>query len=158
MSVPFGLTDTVNPFTNSTVWHAFGGLANGGMVAYQGDNASLRFMAVQGGAQFRSANVPVEGTNVPSKLNNFAVDASYTFPLENGAMLLGASYQKGTAYCQGFPITHFSSCEEENGAYDVYAKLDSGDWTIKAEYAKTTDEWPGTFNPYLPQFAASASQ
>ncbi|MDE0030247.1 MAG: hypothetical protein OXU42_12700 [Deltaproteobacteria bacterium] len=24
MAVPFGLTDTVNPFTASTVWHAFG--------------------------------------------------------------------------------------------------------------------------------------
>ena len=29
MAVPFGLTDTVNPFTAPTVWHAFGGLANG---------------------------------------------------------------------------------------------------------------------------------
>lgn len=32
MAIPFGLTDTVNPFTASTVWHAFGGLAYGLMV------------------------------------------------------------------------------------------------------------------------------
>lgn len=29
MATPFGLTDTPNPFTASTVWHAFGGLAYG---------------------------------------------------------------------------------------------------------------------------------
>ena len=41
----------------------------------------VRAMAVQGGAQFRSANVPVEGSSVPSRLNNFAVDARYTLDL-----------------------------------------------------------------------------
>ena len=32
MDTPFGLNDTVNPFTNSTNWHAFAGLAYGGQV------------------------------------------------------------------------------------------------------------------------------
>ena len=34
MAVPFGLTDTVNPFSASSVWHVFGGLANGVTVGY----------------------------------------------------------------------------------------------------------------------------
>lgn len=156
MAIPFGLTDTVNPFTASTVWHAFGGLANGARVGYISDGLNLSFMAIQGGAQFRSANVPVEGTSVPSKLNNYAVDMNYEFSYgPEKSLLLGASYQKGTAYCQGFPITHFSPCEEANGAYDVYARLNTENWTIKSELARTEDKWPGTFNPSLPQFGAS---
>lgn len=65
MAVPFGLTDTVNPFTASTVWHAFGGLANGVAAGYAGKSLNLTAMGIQGGSQFRAANTPVEGTNVP---------------------------------------------------------------------------------------------
>jgi hypothetical protein len=156
MPVSFGLTDTVNPFTASTVWHAFGGLANGARLGYMNDGFNFSLMAIQGGAQFRSANNPVDGTAVPSRLNNYAVDVSYENSYsDEGSILFGASYQKGTAYCQAFPITHFSPCAENNPAFDVYARLLHNNWTVKAEFAKTTDEWPGTFNPSLPQFAAS---
>ena len=155
MAIPFGLTDTVNPFTASTVWHAFGGLANGGQIGYSKNGLNLTAMAVQGGAQFRSANSPVEGTSVPSKLNNYALDINYEIGFDSdNALLIGASYQKGTAYCQSYPITHFSPCEETNGAYDVYARWVSENWTLKGEFAKTEDNWAGTFNPALPQFAA----
>ena len=104
MAVPFGLTDTVSPFTASTVWHAFGGLANGVTVGYVSEGLNMSLMGIQGGAQFRAANTPVEGTGVPSKLNNFAVDAHYGFELGSaGTLLLGGSYVRGTAYCQDFP-------------------------------------------------------
>ena len=73
MDIPFGLNDTVSPFTNSTSWHSFSGLAYGGLVGYSKDNLHLRVMAIQGGAQFRNANTPVEGTNVPSLINNYAL-------------------------------------------------------------------------------------
>jgi len=158
MAIPFGLTDTVNPFTASTVWHAFGGLAYGLNGGYKGDSLSLNVMAVQGGAQFRAANVPVDGTNVPSKLNNVAIDINYSVDLgsdSNSDILLGASYIKGSAYCQGYPVTHFSSCEEENGAYDIYSRLRWGDITLQAEFAETEEVWPGTFNPAMPKFDAS---
>lgn len=157
MAIPFGLTDTVNPFTASTVWHAFGGLAYGANGGYLGDRLSINLMAVQGGAQFRAANVPVDDTNVPSKLNNLAIDVNYNFDLgESGdRLLVGASYIKGSAYCQDYPVTHFSSCEEENGAYDLYGRLVLGDLSVQAEYAQTEDEWPGTFNPDIPQYGAS---
>ena len=156
MAVPFGLTDTVNPFTASTVWHAFGGLANGATVGYAGEGLALTAMAIQGGSQFRAANTPVEGTNVPSRVNNFALDANYTLPLSrDGELLLGGSYLQGSAYCQDFPITHFMPCRDNNPAVDVYAKLVLGNFTLKGEFAETIDVWPGTFNPGIPEFAAS---
>ncbi|GAB1255576.1 hypothetical protein NBRC116494_00780 [Aurantivibrio plasticivorans] len=156
MDVPFGLMDTVNPFTASTVWHAFGGLAYGLNTGIKTDSFSLRLMGIQGGAQFRAANVPVDNSNVPSKLNNYAADISYTFPLgESSHWLIGSSYIKGSPYCQGFPVVHFEACEEENGAYDIYTQLHIGNWEVQGEYAKTQDEWPGTFNPTIPEFDAS---
>jgi len=156
MAVPFGLTDTVNPFTASTVWHAFGGLAYGLNGGYTQDGLNFNVMAVQGGSQFRGANVPVDNSNVPSKLNNVAVDLNYTFGVATDTnLLVGASYLKGSAYCQEFPITHFNSCQDENGAYDVYTRLSGKNWQVKAELAQTEDKWPGTFNPTIPQFGPS---
>lgn len=156
MAIPFGLTDTVNPFTASTVWHAFGGLANGVTLGYLTDSVNISLMGVQGGAQFRAANSPVDGTNVPSSLNNFAFDANYTLDTgENSELLMGASYQRASAYCQDFPITHFSECSDNNPAYDAYAQFSTENWVYKAEWAETTKKWPGTANPTLPQFGPS---
>ncbi len=156
MAVPFGLTDTVNPFTASTVWHAFGGLANGATVGYAGENLNLTAMAIQGGSQYRAANAPIEDTNVPSRLNNFALDANYSFPLgRGGTLLVGGSYLHGSAYCQDFPIAHFMACRDNNPAYDVYGRLVLDDLTLKGEFARTIDVWPGTFNPGMPRFKAS---
>ena len=156
MDVPFGLTDTVSPFTASTVWHAFGALANGVTVGYAGKRLNVSVMGVQGGAQFRAANTPVEGTAVPSRLNNLAADVHYDFDLGTaGSLLLGGSWIRGTAYCQDYPVQHFVPCADNNPAVDVYGRLLHGDLAFKAELARTTDEWPGTFNPKMPQFAAS---
>lgn len=156
MAVPFGLTDTVNPFTASTVWHAFGGLANGLTLGYASEGFNLSAMAIQGGSQFRAANTPVAGTNVPSRLNNFALDVNRTFQLgRNKTLLVGGSYLHGSAYCQDFPVMHFMPCRDNNPAFDVYGKLKAGDFTFKSEFARTLDEWPGTFNPGIPEFAAS---
>ncbi len=177
MDIPFGWNDTVSPFTNSTNWHSFAGLAYGGMVGYAADNFHLRAMAVQGGAQFRNANTPVGDTAVPSKLNNFAVDANFDIAMANdGNLNLGVSYQHGTAYCQpynddpsthiipgpGAPpinsvpqgVQHFNPCDDNNPAVAVYGIFTNEDLMLAAEYGQTLDEWPGTFNPYIPQFAA----
>ena len=67
MAVPFGLTDTVNPFTASTVWHAFGALANSATVGYASEDLNLTAMAIQGGSQFRAANTPVKGNVLPDR-------------------------------------------------------------------------------------------
>lgn len=148
MDTPFGLNDTVNPFTNSTVWHSFSGLAYGAEFGYFKNGLSLRAMAIQGGAQFRAANTPVEGTNVPSRLNNFALDARYSTKLNNsGNLLVGASYQHGSPYCQEYPVFHFNPCPENNPAWSMFSKMEFGPLTLIGEYAQTTDVWPGSAVP-----------
>ena len=155
MTVPFGLTDSVNPFSASVVWHTFGALANGVTVGYAGERMSLSAMGVQGGAQFRAANTPVRGTAVPSRLNNLAVEASYGLdPGSAGTLLLGVSYLHGSANCQDFPIEHFRPCRDNNHALDAYAKLVFGAFTFQGEFARTTRTWPGTLNPAIPEFPA----
>ena len=156
MATPFGLTDTVNPFTASTIWHAFGGLANGITLGYAKEGLNMSLMGIQGGAQFRAANTSVHKTATPSKLNNFAVDANYTWELDSdGTFLLGGSFQRGSAYCQDYPVSHFMPCKDNNPAFGIYGKLVRDNLTVKGEFARTTDVWPGTFNPSIPQFAAS---
>jgi len=155
MATPFGLTDTVNPFTASTVWHAFGGLAYGIKGGYYANGLNIELMGVQGGSQFRGANTSVRGTNVPSKLNNFVIDANYTYDLGgDNDIMAGVSYEKGSAYCHNFPVVHFEGCSMDNPAYDIYSEVNWGDFKFLAEFAKTAHVWPGTFNPTIPQFGA----
>ena len=148
VDIPFGLNDTVSPFTNSTSWHSFAGLAYGAQLGYVDENLMIRAMAIQGGAQFRAANAPVEGTVVPSRINNFAVDANYTFNFnEADWIMLGASYQHGSAYCQNYPIFHFNPCDDNNPAWAAYAQGSIGNLELLGEFAETTDEWPGSAVP-----------
>ncbi|NNF20416.1 MAG: hypothetical protein HKN67_00615 [Saprospiraceae bacterium] len=152
MDTPFGLTGSVNPFTNSTMWHAFGGLAYSGTIGIEKYGLNASFTAIQGGAQFRALNVPVDSTNVPSRLNNFAFDINYTISqLEKANIKVGFSYMKGSAYVQDFPITHFSPGKKTNPAYSYYAQLRLDEkFLIQWSFAKTTDVWPGTQNPFPP--------
>ncbi|MDA8686684.1 hypothetical protein N9L94_06690 [Robiginitalea sp.] len=150
----------MSPFTNSTMWHAFGGLTYGAHIGLSTRGLNLNFMAVQGGAQFRSANTIVgDGSNVPSKLNNFVADLNYKLPLSDHVSLTaGGSYFMGSAYNQGFPVQHFMPGVENNPAYTYYGRLDLGSRLfVKAGFAKTVKEWQGTHNPTPPLnvFAAS---
>lgn len=149
---PFGQTGSVSPFTNSTMWHAFGGLSFGAQVGFRKAGFHATLMLAQGGAQFRAMHVPVEGTNVPSRLNNFVGDVNYTLSLgENSSFRFGASYLKGSAYCQAFPVVHFQPCAEENPAFTFYGTLTFNDrLVLKGSFARTQDPWPGTANPNPP--------
>jgi len=160
MDVPFGLQDTVSPFTNSTNWHAFAPLAYGGQVGYSADGLNLRAMALVGGAQFRSANTPVDGTAIPAKVNNFAVDGSYQLAVsDDGSLTVGGSYIHGSAYCQGYPVVHFNPCSDNVPAWAAYGQFDLGRLRLLGELARTTEVWPGTQVPNpanpLSQHAAS---
>lgn len=161
MDAPFGQTGTVSPFTNTTMWHAFGGLAYGAQLGFQKWNLHATVMAVQGGAQFRALNTPVaDSTNVPSLINNFTADLNYTiFFGENVKFTFGGSYLHGSAYCHEFPVVHFNPCKENNPAWTVYGKLKVNESiTLKGGFAKTLQVWPGTHNPTAPLdvYAASA--
>ncbi len=148
MDVPFGLQDTVSPFTNSTNWHVFAPLAFGGQIGYYDGNLSARAMLVGGGAQFRSANVPVDGTNIPSKLNNFAVDASYRLDLAEGvSAMIGGSYLHGTGNCQAYPVVHFNPCPQRNPAWAAYGKAHAGRLMVLGEFAKNIRPVPGSAVP-----------
>ncbi|MEY4159446.1 MAG: hypothetical protein RLZZ136_67 [Pseudomonadota bacterium] len=149
---PFGQTDTVNPFTLSTDWHSFSGLSYGALLGYSDKGLNIAVEAVQGGAEFRGLNTPVEGTNTPSKISNYVVDANYTVPLGavGRSLLVGASYERGSSFCQAYPVTHFGTCEEPNPAVAVYGTLHWDRWMLKGDYAETLHAMPGTFNPNPP--------
>lgn len=156
---PFGLTDTVNPFSSAVVWHVFAGLAYGIKVSYYQYGLNISAELAQGGAQFRAMNTSVGGTAVPSRLNNFVADINYDWFFHPGVdWLIGASWLRGSAYCQGFPVTHFTACSSNNPAYDVYTRLNWLRLTILGEFAETTKVWPGTFNPQPPLNVFPASK
>ena len=163
MDTPFGLQDTVSPFTNSSNWHAFSGLAYGATLGYYSNGFHLRAMAIQGGAQFRAHNSPVQDTAVPSRINNFALDARYHGRFGDSLnYLIGASYQHGSAYCQDYPVVHFNPCQDNNPAWAAYGRVDYGALRLLAEYAETVDDWPGTQVPdptnTLSQFDAAKAR
>jgi hypothetical protein len=152
MATPFGLTDTVNPFTASTVWHAFGGLSYGALFGFSQDGLNLSYMLGQGGAQFRAANANVNGTSTPSKLNNHHVDINYTYDFKDYDLnaMIGGSFQKASAYCQAYPVSHFLPCDKDNAAYGGYARINWNNFTLQGEYIETAGVWPGTHNPTAP--------
>ena len=161
MDAPFGQTGSVNPFTNSMMWHAFGGLSYGAQIGFQKGGLHAKFMAAQGGSQFRAMNTIVgDSTEVPSKINNYVIDLNYSFtPIENVNLLIGASYLRGTIYGQGFPISHFAPLEENNPAYTYYTTINIyNTLIIKGSFAKTTKVSQGTFNPTPPLDVFEASK
>ena len=161
LDAPFGQTGSVSPFTNSTMWHAFGGLGYGLQVGFKKWDVAATLMAVQGGAQFRALNAPVgEGTNIPSRINNFVADLNYTLrPLEHVKVVLGGSYLHGSAYCQPYPVVHFGPGEKNNPAFTGYGNVTIHERIyLMGGFAKTLDEWPGTFNPNPPLDVYSASK
>jgi hypothetical protein len=161
MDAPFGQMGSVSPFTNSTMWHAFGGLGYGAQIGFKKENLHAKFMAVQGGAQFRAMHTPVgDGTSVPSKINNFVADVNYEFDfLDDFNLLLGASYLHGSAYVQDFPVTHFSEGDDNNPAITYYGKLIVNNrFVLKGGFATTTEVWKGTHNPTPPLDIFEASK
>lgn len=160
MDAPFGQPGSVSPFTNSTMWHAFGGLGYGAQLGFKTPSLNVVVMAVQGGAQFRALNTVVAGTNVPSVINNLVADVNYTINAKGKTNFrIGGSYEIGSAYGHSFPVGHFAPMEENNPAYAVYGKLKIDDRIIlKGSYAKTVKIWPGTFNPTPPLNIYEASK
>ena len=156
---PFGQMDTVNPFSLSTDWHTFAGLSYGALVGYSKDGLNIAAEAVQGGAEFRGLNMPVEGTNIPSKLNNYVFDANYKLKFgELNSMRFGASYEAGSPYCQNFPVRHFGTCSSPNPAYSVYGEVQLDKFRLKGSFQQTLKVMPGSFNPNPPLNAFAASK
>lgn len=150
MDGPFGQVGSVSPFSNSSMWHAFGTLGYGAQAGFKKGGLNITVMAAQGGAEFRSLNTVVgDSTAVPSKLNNFIADINYTIKFSEVVNLkAGASYLRGSSYNQDFPVTHFSAGKENNPAYSYYGKMNAGrKVTLMGAFAKTVKVWKGTHNP-----------
>jgi hypothetical protein len=49
---------------------------------------------------------------------------------------------------------HFNSCDDNNPGVAVYSRYENNKLLLIAEFAKTLDQWAGTFNPHIPQFEA----
>ncbi len=159
MDANFGFQGSVSPFTNSTMWHAFAGLGFGALVGIDMGGLNASFTAIQGGAQFRALHMPVEGTNVPSRLNNWVADGSYTFNIgPDASVQAGASFVRGSGYCQSFPVVHFMPCDAPNGAGTFYGSANLGRLRVIGAYAVTEDPWPGTHNPAPPLNAFAAHE
>ena len=122
--------------------------------------STCRFPRSRVGAQFRALHSPVDSTNVPSRLNNYVVDANYTAALgQRLTTNVGFSHVRGTAYCQGFPVVHFQACSENNSARSAYVVIHYLERiAVKAAFAKTLNEWPGTHNPNPPLDTFEASK
>ncbi len=153
---PFGLTDTVNPFTTSMTWHVFAGLSYGLKAEYfhHGLNGSIEL--AQGGPQFRALNSVVnEGDQgSPSHLNNYVLDLNYTYDFgARSHLLFGGSYMAASSYCAPAPTQHFANCDVNVPAFDFYTQLTVSDLTALFEFGKTTRPWPGTTDPTNPVFA-----
>lgn len=101
----------------------------------------------------------MEGSATPSRLNNYVVDASYRLALGGPGrwVMAGGSYERGSSYCQPFPIQHFGACQAANPAWAAYGALQWDSLTLRGEYMKTAHVWPGTFNPNPPLDAFRAS-
>lgn len=149
LDVPFGLNDTVSPFSNSWNWHTFAGLANGLELGLATGGLHVRAMAIEGGAQFRAVNSPVAGTGVPSLVNNFALDANYTARLGDLSVLAGASYERGSDYCTGFPAGHFTGCKVYNPAWAAYGSATWRRLHVNVDFARTIDPWLASATPPL---------
>lgn len=161
MDAPFGQTGSVSPFSNSTMWHAFGGLGYGAQIGFKKWNINAAVMAIQGGAQFRALHTPVgDGKSTPSLVNNFSSDINYLLNIfDNTALTLGASYLHGSAYCQDFPVTHFADCDDNNPAVSYYGRLNiNKHFLIKGSFATTLKVWEGTHNPAPPLDIYEASK
>ncbi len=159
MDSPFGQTGSVSPFTNSTLWHAFGGICYGAQLSFKKWNIHATVMAAQGGAQFRAMNTTVaDSTNIPSAITNFTADLNYTlYFTEVFSLKFGGSYLRGSAYNHDFPVQHFDPARMNNPAVTAYGYLSyKNRFVLKGSYAKTLRAWPGTHNPTAPlnQFEA----
>lgn len=159
MDTPFGDMGSLNPFTNSTSWHAFAGLSYGAEIGFKWAGLHGAVMAIQGGSQFRAVHTSVHDSNVPSLVNNFAADLNYNFAfLDNTSIQVGSSYLYGSAYCTGYPITHFGEAIQRNPAYSIYTNVNFRDRVLfKGGFSKTFNTWPGSYNPNPPlnQFSES---
>lgn len=155
-TINFGKFDQYAPFTHTVSNHFFHAESDGPIfeLGYVGDTFNLSATAISAGRHTRTAD-----TGGTQGVDNFALSGDATYEVMPGyALNVGASYLHGTIYnhtlphhpgpelaCpvqpgqQGVPV-----CRGRNGAWDVWAELNSAHVDLQAEYTQTVDPWPAT--------------
>lgn len=138
-NVSFGDMRTLAPFSQSTVWHYFAPLAEGGGVGFVWNGLHAVVTALNGGRGIR-----VSRTQDKGDLNNFAANVSYEVTLgESVSLLVGGGYLQSTIYNSLIPEhTNPNVQGPDNPAWDVNATLRVGWLYLSGEFAETLDPWP----------------
>lgn len=155
-TINFGKFDQYAPFTHTVSNHFFHAESDGPIfeLGYVDDTFNLSATAISAGRHTRTAD-----TGGTQGIDNFALSGDATYEIRPGyALNVGASYLHGTIYnhtlphhpgpalaCpvqpgqQGVPV-----CRGRNGAWDIWAELNSAHVDLQAEYTQTVDPWPAT--------------
>ena len=140
-NVSFGDMRTLNPFSQSMVWHYFNALAEGIGGGYQSGNFHWSITGINGGRGIRVADSPQRG-----RINNFAGNG--TFCLCDGPTRkfeIGAGYLHGTIY-DALEPDHIEPdiFGARNPAWDINTRLRYDSWQFSGEFASTVNPWPAT--------------
>ncbi len=151
-NVSFGDMGTLAPFSQSVVWHYFGALHEGVGLGYDQNGFNLSVTGINGGRGIRVADSKARG-----QMNNFAVNASWQGGDETWGWNIGGGYLHGTIY----DVTEAEHVDPNafgpyNSAWDAYAELNFGAWTLAGEFVSTVDDWPVTDHPVIAYRAEAA--
>lgn len=140
-NISFGDMRTLSPFSQSVVWHYFGGLAEGVGAGVNSGNWNWTATAINGGRGIRVVDSQAIG-----QLNNFAANGTWRLPLGNcNSLQLGGGYLHGTIYdAATAEHTNTALFGQRNPAWDVNAHLNAGLWQFSGEFASTVKLWPVT--------------
>ena len=134
----FGDMSTLSPFTQSVVWHYFGGLSEGAGLGYAANGFEWNISALNGGRGIRVVDSKDKGD-----INNFAANYSYGRRSGDFEWRIGGGYLHGTIYNAGV-AEHLDPnlFGPNNGAWDAnfYAR-----WKkihVAGEYVTTLGPWP----------------
>ena len=140
-NVSFGDFSTLSPFTQAVPWHYFAPLAEGAGIGFSSSGLNATVTALNG-----SRGIRVTDSSNKGKLNNFAANINYEFPLgPSSSVAIGAGYLHGTIYDQAV-AEHLNPglFGDMNSAWDVNARATFGPVQLAGEYVQTVDPWPAT--------------
>lgn len=153
-TVDFGSMDGYNPFTHTVNNHSFRVDSDDPVLAvgyapHYFEGLNVVATAIPGGRHLRVADSRGSG-----QFDNWAVNASYRRAItEKLSVEVGGGWINSTIYNSSIPHHPGHGFAEaiaqspelvENGAWDFYAEVQAGPFTIGGEITATEDDWPAT--------------
>lgn len=140
-NVSFGDMRTLNPFSQSMVWHYFNAVGEGIGGGYQSGNFHWNITGINGGRSIRVADSPSKG-----RINNFASNATFCLcDGPNRKFEFGAGYLHGTIY-DALEPEHIDpeAFGNRNPAWDINSRIRFNNWQLSGEFVSTVNPWPAT--------------